>query len=283
MTMTAPVTFVTEFETGIEREFQRTSTKLLSTIRQKRNVKAADAKFHVAGTGTAAKKTRNGDVPMMNAGRRRVTVTLETNYAGDLIEEEDLEQMAHDDRDEAVFSGAAALGRKTDDLIMVALDTVGLGQVVAAGGPLTTSIASRANVMLQVADVPFDKQLFGIISPGAYNHMKASKQFSNKDYIGEADLPFMSMTEWTFWNGIYWMPHSGVPGVGTNAAKGWVYHTSAVAAAIGHDIRSTITWENKQSNWMVNNRFRIGTALLKDKGVVEFNYTDDTYPVYPQT
>jgi hypothetical protein len=282
MTMQAPVTFVTEFETGIEREFQRSSTKLLSTIRNKRNVKASTARFHVAGMGTAAKKTRGGDVPLMNADRRQIIVTLETNYAGDYIEEEDLEQMGHDDRDEAVFAGAAALGRKADEIIMLALDTT-TTPVENAGGPLTTSVASRANVILQQNDVPFDKQVFGIISPGAYNHMKASKQFSNKDYIGEADLPFMTMTEWTFWNGIYWMPYAGVPGVGTATCKGWVYHSRAVAAAIGHDIRSTIDWQNRQSEWFVNNRFRMGASILMPRGVVEFLYTDNTYPTYPQT
>lgn len=281
MTMQAPVTFLAEFQTGIEREFQRSSTKLLSTIRTKRNVKAANAQFHVAGLGTAARKTRGGDVPMMNSDRRRVPVTLETNYAGDVIEEEDLEQMAHDDRDEAVFAGSAALGRRADDIIMaqMALAT----QVVAAGGPLSTSIAAQANVLLQQNDVPFDKQLFGIVSPGAYNWLKASKQFSNKDYIGDADLPFMSITEWTFWNGIYWMPHPGVPGAGTTAAQGLVYHSRAIAAAVGHDIRSTVTWENKQGNWFVNNRFRMGAAILMNRGIVRFTHTDNTFPTYPQT
>jgi hypothetical protein len=281
MTMQAPVTFVTEFESGIEREFQRSSTKLLSTIRTKRNVKASNARFHVAGMGTAARKTRGGDVPMMNADRRQVTVNLETNYAGDVIEEEDLEQMAHDDRDEAVYAGAAALGRKADDIIMTQLATA--TQVVAAGGPMSTSIASQANVLLQNNDVPFDKQLYGVISPGAYNWMKASKQFSNKDYIGDADLPFMSLTEWTFWNGIYWMPHPGVPGVGTAAAQGFVYHSRAIAAAVGHDVRSDISWENKQSNWFVNNRFRMGSAILMNRGIVRFTHTDNTFPTYPQT
>lgn len=281
MTMQAPVTFVTEFESGIEREFQRTSTKLLSTIRTKRNVKASNARFHVAGLGTAAKKTRGGDIPMMNADRRQVTVTLETNYAGDYIEEEDLEQMAHDDRDEAVFAGAGALGRKADDIIMTAMAAA--TTVVAAAGPMSTSIAAQANVALQNNDVPFDKQLYGIVSPGAYNWLKASKQFSNKDYIGEADLPFMSMSEWTFWNGIYWMPHAGVPGVATAAAQGFVYHSRAIAAAVGHDVRATIDWENKKSHWSVNNRFRMGAAILMNRGIVRFTYTDNTFPTYPQT
>lgn len=281
MTMQAPVTFVTEFETGIEREFQRTSTKLLSTIRTKRAVKASNARFNVAGIGTASKKTRGGKVPMMNADRRQVTVNLETNYAGDYIEEEDLEQMAHDDRDEAVYAGASALGRKADEIIMAQMATA--TQVVAAGGPMSTSIAAQANVLLQQNDVPFDKQLFGIVSPGAYNWLKASKQFSNKDYIGETDLPFMSVSEWTFWNGIYWMPHAGVPGVATATAQGFVYHSRAVAAAVGHDIRSTVSWENTESHWFVNNRFRMGAAILMNRGIVRFTYTDNTFPTYPQT
>lgn len=282
MTMQAPVTFLTEFETGIEREFQRSSTKLLSTIRTKRNVKASNAKFHVAGMGTAVKKTRGGDVPMMNSDRRQVTVNLETNYAGDVIEEEDLEQMAHDDRDEAVFAGAAALGRKADDIIMAQMQAAP-NPINLGAAPLTTSDASRANVLLQQQDVPFDKQLFGVVSPGAYNWLKASKQFSNKDYIGEADLPFMSMTEWVFWNGIYWMPHAGVPGMGTATCSAFVYHMRSVGAAVGHDVRSSISWENKQGNWFVNNRFRLGASILLPRGIVRFIHNDTTFPVYPQT
>lgn len=282
MTMQAPVTFVQEFETGIEREFQRSSTKLLETIRVKRNVKAAQAHFHVAGAGTAGPKTRGGVVPMMNADRRRVTVNLATDYAGDYIEEEDLEQMAHDDRDEAVFAGAAALGRRTDELIFAALDAAGSTPINAAG-PLTTNVAYQGIIQLQRNDVPFDNQVFGVISPGALGHMKAAKQFSNQDYRGPTDLPFMSMTEWIYWNGVYWMPHAGLPGVGTASAKGFIYHRRAVGAAIGHDVRSTISWENDKSYWFVNNRFRIGVAGLMARGIVEFDYTDNTNPTFPQT
>ncbi|MEN9856747.1 MAG: hypothetical protein RLZZ157_1873 [Pseudomonadota bacterium] len=189
--------------------------------------------------------------------------------------------MAHDDRDEAVFAGAAALGRKTDDIIIGKLS--GATTVIAAGGPLTTSIAGQANVVLQNKSVPFDRNLFGIVTPGAFNHMKASKQFSNKDYIGDTNLPFMTMTDWVWWNGIYWMPHEGLPGVGTATSEGYVYHMRAVAAAIGHDIRSTVTWENTKGNWFVNNRFRMGAEILMDNGIVKFTYTDNTYPTYPQT
>jgi hypothetical protein len=280
MALNAPATFTTEYETQLEHRFQRTSTKLLATTRVKRGVKGSEVKFKLAGLGTAGPKTAKGEVPNMGAGRSSVTFGLETNYAGDEIEEEDLEQMDHDDRDAAVYSGAAAIGRRVDEMIFAALDATTQAAIAAGASPLALDHVQQAVVRLQQNDVSFDNQVFCVVSPNAFAHLLKFKQFASSEYRGPTDLPFMAMTEWRFWNGVYYMPHAGCPGIGTATAKGFMYHMKAVASGVGHDIRSTITWENRFSHWFVNNRLRSGHKILQDPGVIELTWKDDVPVTY---
>ena len=280
MPLSVPTTFQIEYETQLIHRFQRMSTKLLATTRTKRDVKASEARFKLAGLGTAGPKTPTGRVPIMGAGRSSVSVPLETNYAGDVIEEEDLEQMSHDDRDAAVKSGAAAIGRRVDELILNALDATTQPTIAAGANPLALDHAMQAIVRLQQNDVPFERQVFCVISPNAFAHLLRFRQFASSEFVGPKDLPFMTLSEWRFWNGVFFMPHAGAPGIGTATCKGFMYHYEAVASALGHDLRSDISWENTDSNWFVNNRLRSGHRLLQDAGVIELNHNDSVPVTY---
>jgi hypothetical protein len=268
--------FKTEFDEGVRHVFQDRGSKLLPLIRNKRVNPGEAAKFFVAGSGTAAPKNRHDDVPVMNGDRSNVTVTLDTYYAGEWIDEEDLDAMAPDDRDTAQAAAAMALGRKVDDIIIAALADTTVSAVGDYSAPMSVALAQQAReraLTLEWPDQEGDWLFLG--SPNSILHMETYKQFSNAEWVGGDDLPFKSKMKMRWWNGMFWMPHNRLPLSGDDQ-KNYLIHLPTVLGAVGRDVTTTISWENIKGAWFVNGRVRIGAGLHVTNGVIPIHTDNDT-------
>ncbi len=115
--------FVKQFEAEVAEAYQRQGSKLRPTVRSKSNVKGASTLFPRVGKGVAASKARNGAVPVMNLTYANAECFLQDYYAGEWIDRLDEIKTSIDERTVIANAGAYALGRKTDELIIAALDT----------------------------------------------------------------------------------------------------------------------------------------------------------------
>ena len=112
-------------------------SKLRNTVRQASNVTGSTAKFQIIGKGTANTKTRNGYVTCMELAHTNVTATLTDHYAPEYIDKLDELKINIDERQSVAQSAAYALGRKTDELIVAAIDAgANATQVADTGGAL---------------------------------------------------------------------------------------------------------------------------------------------------
>lgn len=259
--------FIKNFEADVHLAYQQMGSKLKNTVRYKNNVKGSTTVFQRVGKGIASGKARHGLVPVMSIDHTPVECELQDYYAGDWVDALDELKLSIDERRVIASSGAYALGRKTDELIIEALNkassTNDVGDYTEV---LTKEEILNAFAKLNENDVPDDGQRFGIVGPLQWNVLLNIAEFSSSDYAGD-NLPFLKGTESRKWLGINWIMHTGLPLDGTNRDC-FIFHKTAVGHASGQDVKSDITWHGDHAAHFVNNMMSQGACLIDETGIV---------------
>ena len=119
MANTIDTAFIRQFETEVHLAYQRMGSKLRNTVRTVSNVNGSTVRFQKIGTGSASTKSRNGMVTPMELAHTTVDVTLSDFYAAEYIDKLDELKTNIDERQAVATSAAAALGRKTDEILII--------------------------------------------------------------------------------------------------------------------------------------------------------------------
>ena len=265
MSTSIPDSFVKHFEADVHASYQRLGSKLRKTVRNRDGVIGATVVFQKVGKGTAATKARHGAVPVMNLEHDPVEATLQDFYAGDWVDKLDEMKVGHDERQTVIDAGAYALGRKTDELIVGALD----GSTNYAGADtdgLTKAKVLTAFEMLGAADVPDDGQRHAIVGWKQWSQLLDIEEFANADYVGKDELPWQG-GQGKRWLGTLWMPFSGLTKTGSVRKCHW-YHKTALGHAAGAAVKTDITWHGDRAAFFVSNMMSQGSALIDATGVV---------------
>jgi hypothetical protein len=263
--------FAKQFQAEVHEAYQRQGSKLRQTVRSKSGIRGASTNFPKVGRGTAAAKARNGAVPVMNLDHANVECFLQDYYAGEWIDRLDELKTNVDERAVVANAGAYALGRKTDELIIAALDTATAEAIGTAAGTtdsegLTRAKALLAFEMLGAADVPDDGQRFAIVGWKQWSELLTIQEFANADYVGDDALPWKG-TQAKRWLGALWMPHSGLTASG-GLRFCYFYHKTAIGHAVAQEVSTDITWHGDRAAWFVNNMMSQGAVMIEANGVV---------------
>lgn len=261
------VAFVKQYESEVHIAYQQTGTILRNTVRLKNNVRGSSTIFQKVGKGTATTKVRHEQITPMNLAHSNVEVTLKDYYAGDWCDALDEIKTNIDERKVIAQSGAYALGRVTDNLIIEAL---GKTKTIVGDGSkamdldLALEIFAKANTN----ELPDDRNRFAIVSPLVWNQLLKIDQFAKSDYVN--DLPFLKGTSSRNWMGINWIMHNALPVSGTKRSC-FLYHKTAIGHAIGQDVKSDITWHGDYASHFINNMMSQGAGLIDETGVIKFD------------
>ena len=257
--------FVRQYETEIHNAYQRMGSKLRETVRSKKNVQAASTVFQKMGKGSASTKARHAQVPVMNVEHSNVEVFLKDYYAGEWLDTLDEFKAGSDERGALINAGAYALGRKTDELIIEALNAAPAPIAAGAAG-LTKAKVLDAFERLGGKDVPDDGERYAVVGWAQWSDLLDIQEFANADYIGEDELPWNG-SQAKRWLGTLWIPHSGLTKTGVNRRCHW-FHKSAIGHASGHEVKSDVTWHGDRASYFVSNMMSQGAAIIDPDGVV---------------
>ncbi len=271
MATTIDQAFIKQFEREVHEAYQRQGSKLRNTVRNSTNVKGASTVFQKIGKGTASTKSTHGMVPVMNLAHSNVECTLQDFYAGDWVDRLDELKTNIPERQVIASAGANALGRKTDDLIIDALETASTHVIIDANTGLTKAKIMDAFELFGENDIPDDGQRFAVVGWKQWSELLSIEEFSSADYVGAANLPYTSLTQAKQWLGTIWIPHSGLPINGSDIRSCFFYHKTAIGHASGSDVQSDITWHGDRAAHFVNNMMSQGAALIDGGGVVVIN------------
>ncbi len=263
--------FVKQFQAEVHEAYQRQGSKLRPTVRSKTGVAGSSTFFPKVGKGMAAAKSRHGSVPVMNLEHAQVECVLQDYYAGDWIDRLDELKASLDERQVVANAGAYALGRKTDELIIAALDTATREALGTAAGTTDSDRLTKAKVLLAfemmgAADVPDDGNRFAVVGWKQWSDLLAIDEFANSDYVGSDELPWKG-TQAKRWLGALWMPHSGLTKTG-NLRFCYFYHRTAIGHAAAAEVETDVTWHGDRAAHFVANMMSQGAVLVDDTGVV---------------
>lgn len=270
MSTTINQAFIKQFQSEVHEAYQRQGSKLRNTVRSINNVNGSTAVFQRVGKGVASTKSTHGMVPVMNLAHSNIEVTLSDYYAGDWVDRLDELKVNIDERQVIANAGAYALGRKTDELIIDALATVGGDYDVPDNNQgITLSKVMTAFEMLGEADVPDDGERFAVVGWKQWSELLEINQFASADYVGADQLPFASMTQAKKWLGTTWIPHSGLPVTADDIRSCFWYHKTAIGHAAGSEVQTDISWHGDRAAHFVNNMMSQGAGLIDQSGIVE--------------
>lgn len=263
--------FARQFQAEVHEAYQRQGSKLRPTVRSKSGVKGSSTYFPKVGKGIAAAKTRHGTVPVMNLEHAQVECVLQDYYAGEWIDRLDELKTNIDERAVVANAGAYALGRKTDELIIAALDTATREAIGTAPGTTDTDGLTKQKVllafeMLGAADVPDDGQRFAVVGWKQWSELLGIEEFASAEYVGDDALPWKG-TQAKRWLGAMWLPHSGLT-ISGSVRFCYFYHRTAIAHAAAAEVHTDITWHGDRAAYFVSNMMSQGAVLVDDFGVV---------------
>lgn len=261
--------FIKQFEREVHESFQRQGSKLRNTVRTINNVKGSSAVFQKVGKGTASTKAQHGMVPIMNLDHSNVECVLQDYYAGDWIDHLDALKTNIDERQIIASAGANALGRKSDEMIITALEGASANVIADGNVGLTKDKVLEAFETFGSTDVPDDGQRFGVVGWKQWSDLLQIEEFINSDYIGNTDLPYSGITQAKMWLGTVWVPHSGLPVDGNDVRSCYFYHKTAVGHAVGSDIETDISWHGDRAAHFVNNMMSQGSVLIDEAGIIK--------------
>lgn len=276
MAATAPVIqYREEFIAG----FEARQSLLRDSVTTEAVIKGSTATFLIADSGGATTTTRgvNGLIPARADNLTQTSATLTEEH--DLVRKTgfNIFQSQGDQRRIMQMTSMGVLNRKIDSQIITQLNT---GTVTPSNTAtvMTVQLAMHAITILGNNEVPFDGQIYGVLSPAALGYLMQTREFSGAEYVRKAPYDGASPS-WADrqgyydWAGVKWVVHPNVPGVGTSAEKLFVYHRSAIGhAANTAGMDMAVGYDEEQDYSFARCSMYMGAKLLQNSGVVVINH-----------
>jgi len=201
----------------------------------------------------------------MELAHTQVEATMEDFYAAEYIDKLDELKININERQAVAQSAAAALGRKTDELLYTAMDAgANSTQIHDTGSALALADILSLFETFGTANIPEDGGRYLAMHPKGYADLFTITEFASSDFVGEQNLPFaggMTMKEFM---GFKVFSTSAI-----TAGKNMAYHTSAVGLGINADVSTEINYVPEKVSHLATSMMSMGAKVIDDNGVYE--------------
>ncbi|MBV1707420.1 MAG: hypothetical protein KGQ37_09465 [Hyphomicrobiales bacterium] len=271
MATEAPNWYVQKYIDTAVTVFQQKGMMLRNMCAQQTSIKADTVNWMVAGKGEATPLQRGGIGAAMNGAANTVSAVMADWQAADWTYEADMEKMTVDEQAVVAERAAKAIGRRSDLMVMNALNATAASLVDNSNQPFTLTQAMTMLVALEDQDVGFEGEaIFCGLPPLAWQQFMSYRQVSNSQWVGADGLPYVTGPRMKDWNGVRWFrsPLSYAPIPSANNYDIFMWAKRAVGYGTNYDLRATVTWENLYTGWFHNARFAATAKTLLPAGVV---------------
>ncbi len=264
MANTIDTAFIKQFESEVHMAYQRMGSKLKNTIRNQQ-VSGNVVRFQKIGAGTASTKSRNGNITPMELVHTNVEATMEDHFAAEYIDKLDELKTNIDERQAVATSAAAALGRKTDELIYTAMDAGANSTQIHD----TSSAIEKADLLtlfetFGTANVPEDGQRYLAMHPKGFADLFLINEFASSDFVGEQNLPFAGGMTMKQFLGFNIFSTSAI-----TAGKNIAYHQNAVGIGVNSEVSTEVNYIPEKVSHLTTSMMSMGAVVIDDNGVYE--------------
>jgi hypothetical protein len=265
MANTIDQAFIKQFESEVHMAYQRMGSKLRNTVRTVANVRGNTVRFQKIGTGSASTKSRNGMVTPMELDHTNVEATMADYYAAEYIDKLDELKTNIDERQAVAKSAAAALGRKTDEILVTAMDAGANATQIGTTG----AAVSKANLLtlfetFGAGNIPEDGGRYLAMHPAGFADLFNINEFASSDYVGEQNLPYAGGMTMKQFLGFNIFSTSAI-----TAGKNIAYHTSSVGLGIGADVTTELNYVPERVAHLATSMMSMGSVVIDDNGIYE--------------
>ena len=264
MANTIDTAFIKQFESEVHMAYQRMGSKLKNTIRNQQ-VSGNVVRFQKIGAGTASTKSRNGNITPMELVHTNVEASMTDHYAAEYIDKLDELKTNIDERQAVATSAAAALGRKTDELIYTAMDAGANSTQIHD----TSSALAKADLLtlfetFGTANVPEDGQRYLAMHPKGFADLFLINEFASSDFVGEQNLPFAGGMTMKQFLGFNIFSTSAI-----TAGKNIAYHQNAVGIGVNAEVSTEVNYVPEKVSHLTVSMMSMGAVVIDDNGVYE--------------
>jgi len=261
------------YDTAVKQAYQDTQ-KLRGTVYTKTAKNSNEIKFRTMGKGLATEAIApSADVVPMNVEHNLVPCPL-TNWRAaeytDLFNNADVNFSEVNELGEVI---AKALGRRSDQLILDALNATTTPAVGATGTALSIDTMLAAKRALDAKGVEASDRYFVIESKGMedllkttevtsvdYNSVKALVSGDVNTFLGFKIIQIADREE------------GGISDDGTDF-KGFAYHKRSVGFGLNMDIKTSSDWISHKQSWLSVGNLKAGSTLIDNDGIVPVIYS----------
>lgn len=274
----AETAFQTQYRQEFIAAFEQRQSLLRETVTTEVEIKGNTATFLVAGSGSATAVTRgvNGLIPARADDLTQSSVTLVEWH--DLVRKTSFNIFASqgNQRDIMQKTSMAVVNRKIDSDIITELGTgtVNTGTAVTA----SVGLVLKAKTILGNSGVPWDGNIWGLITPAFEAYLLQTKEFASREYINGAPIPgadpaWRDRPSVYRWLDVNWVVHPNLSGKGTSAEKCFLYHKSAIGHAVNTGgIQTAVGYDEEQDYSFARTSAFLGSNILQNSGIVVINH-----------
>ena len=236
--------------------------------------------FNRSHAGTpAGQKARFGKIPRNGGSLDRVPCDLETYYAGDEIDEQEVSSTSANGMLVITDNAMASMNTRVDDLILGAINTSTQTVTDSEDSIFTLDTAKAIWNHFQSNHV-FRNREMPIINVGVHqwNQLMDIKQFYHADAITSNDLPYLFTKAETgrFWMDMVWRVDPDLPAgdtAGTTKCNAFV--KSCVGLALG-GVDKVRVRETDDDTILYYMRRKLGAVLIDETGALTFDVLNET-------
>ncbi len=262
----------TIFDEMVKKAYQSKGFLLRDKIRTRNNVEGNIVSFRKVGSITAEQYAFQSAVNWQDPSFSKVNVTLNPFRAPTLID--DMQQFLYnfDVRKEEAELVAMALGRRSDQLIIDALDASGTSNTIADGGDGFTYEKVREIVKFFNEKAVPPEERYVAISATAQDQLMASLQFTNSQFTNLNSIESGGFGG-KFAMGMNWvvipdMDEGGLPLSG-DIRSCFAWHKMAMGMGVGRDFSTVIERVPHLDSWQVLGKMFANAVAVDAVGVVK--------------
>lgn len=220
----------------------------------------------------AGQKARFGKIPRNGGSLDRVPCDLETYYAADEIDEQEVSSTSADGMLVITDNAVASMNQKIDGTILDAINTSTQTVAAAETDGMTLDVA-KAIWKHFVNNHVFDNKEMPIVTvgPEQWDKLMSIEQFYKSTSITSNDLPYLFTKAQTgrFWMDMVWRVDSGLPqtGSGTTYTTINAFVKSCVGLALG-GVDKVRLRETDEDTILYYIRRKFGAVLIDETGAL---------------
>lgn len=264
------------FDELVKLQYQSLGFRLRDTMRMRSGVIGNQVQFRKVGQVIAQPTAYQNTIAIQDPGFLAETATLVKYAAGTAVDSIEELTVNFDVKRELALVVSAAIGRRSDQVSIDALNASGTSNTIAVnygGGANTNMTYAKLRAMIAYFEelaIPPQERYLAMTGNNLAALLNDDQMISNR-YTDNYAVVRGTLNESNVMGCniriIPTMPEGGLP-ISGNTRTCFAWHKEALGFAIGQDMRIEINYLPREVSWFVNGLFFAGATTIDNLGVI---------------